>query len=49
MHQGQAFGESVDTVHRGESGDETVVLLVTYAGTPGIPTSIPTKGEKEEY
>jgi quercetin dioxygenase-like cupin family protein len=49
MHQGQAFGESVDTVHRGESGDETVVLLVTYAGTPGIPASIPTKGEKEEY
>ncbi|WP_084080774.1 cupin domain-containing protein [Edaphobacter aggregans] len=49
MHQGQAFGESVDTAHRGESGDETVVLLVTYAGTPGIPPSIPTKGEKEEY
>ena len=31
------------------TGDETVVLLVTYAGTPGIPTSILTKSEEEEY
>ena len=49
IHQGQALGESVDTVHRGESGDEPAVLLITYAGTPDVPTSIPAKGEKAEY
>ncbi len=49
VHQGQAFAESVDDVHRGESGEEPAVLLVTYAGTPGISTSIPAKGEKAEY
>lgn len=49
VHQGQAVGESVDVVHRGESGDEPTVLLITYAGTRGVPTSIPAKGEKPEY
>lgn len=49
VHQGQAVGESVNVVHRGESGDEPAVLLITYAGTPGIPTSIPAKGEMPEY
>ena len=49
VHQGQAVGESVDLVHRGESGDEPTVLLITYAGTPGVPTSIPAKGERAEY
>ncbi len=49
FHQGQAFAESVDDVHRGEAGDEPAVLLITYAGTAGIPTSIPVKGEKPEY
>ena len=49
VHQGQAVGESVDVVHRGESGDEPTVLLITYAGTPGVRTSIPAKGEQAEY
>ena len=49
VHQGQAVGESVDDVHRGESGNEPTVLLITYAGTPGVPTSVPAKGEKPEY
>ncbi len=49
IHQGEAFAESVDAVHRGETGDEPAVLLITYAGTPGVPTSIPAKGEKPEY
>lgn len=49
VHQGQAVGESVDDVHRGESGNEPAVLLITYAGTPGVPTSVPAKGEKAEY
>lgn len=49
VHQGQAVGESVDDGHRGESGDEPTVLLITYAGTPGVPTSVPAAGEKAEY
>jgi quercetin dioxygenase-like cupin family protein len=49
VHQGQAVGESVDDVHRGESGNEPAVLLITYAGTPGVPTSNPAKEEKAEY
>jgi quercetin dioxygenase-like cupin family protein len=49
LHQGQAVGESVDDVHRGEAGDQPAVLLITYSGTPGVPTSIPAKGEKAEY
>ena len=49
VHQGQAVGESVDDVHRGETGDETTVLIITYAGSPGIPTSVPAPGEKPEY
>src|SRR5271169_1101815 len=31
VHQGQAVGESVDDIHRGESGDEPTVLIITYA------------------
>jgi quercetin dioxygenase-like cupin family protein len=49
VHQGQAVAESVDDVHRGEAGDEPAVLLISYAGTPGVPTSVPAKGEKAEY
>ncbi len=49
FHPGEAFAESVDDVHRGESGSEPVVLIVTYAGTQGVPTSTPVKGEKPEY
>jgi quercetin dioxygenase-like cupin family protein len=49
VHQGQAVAESVNDVHRGEAGDEPAVLLITYAGTPGVPTSVPAKGEKAEY
>jgi quercetin dioxygenase-like cupin family protein len=49
FHQGEAFAETVNDVHRGETGDEPVVLLITYSGTPGTPTSIPAKGEQKEY
>jgi quercetin dioxygenase-like cupin family protein len=49
VHQGDAFAESVDDVHRGEAGDEPVVLLITYAGTPGEPTTVPVKGQPAEY
>jgi quercetin dioxygenase-like cupin family protein len=49
FHEGQAFAETVDDVHRGVSGDTPLVVLITYAGTPGTPTSIPVRGEKAEY
>jgi quercetin dioxygenase-like cupin family protein len=49
FHQGEAFAETVNDIHRGETGDEPVVLLVTYSGTPGVPTTIPAKGEQKEY
>ncbi|GBQ26116.1 hypothetical protein AA12717_2261 [Gluconacetobacter sacchari DSM 12717] len=48
-HAGEAFGESVDDIHRGQAGDTQTVLLITYAGTPGVPTSIPIKGQLPEY
>jgi quercetin dioxygenase-like cupin family protein len=49
FHTGQAFAETVNDVHRGVSGDTPTVLLITYAATPGVPTSIPVKGEMKEY
>ena len=48
-HAGESFAESVDTEHRGEAGPDGAVLLITYAGIPGMPTSIPAKGERPEY
>jgi quercetin dioxygenase-like cupin family protein len=49
FHAGQAFAETVDDVHRGVSGDTPTVLIVTYAGVAGTPTSIPVKGGIREY
>ena len=46
---GEAFAETVNDVHRGVTGDTPTVLLITYAGVAGTPTSIPVKGEKAEY
>lgn len=34
---GQAASETVDTFHRGVAGNEPVVLIVFYAGSPGVP------------
>jgi quercetin dioxygenase-like cupin family protein len=48
-HAGESFAESVNAEHRGEAGENGAVLLLTYAGTPGTPTSIPAHGEKPEY
>jgi quercetin dioxygenase-like cupin family protein len=48
-HEGQAFAESVDRVHRGETGKGPAVLLITYAGIVGQPTSVAVKGELPEY
>jgi quercetin dioxygenase-like cupin family protein len=33
---GQAVAETVDTFHRGIAGNEPVVLIVFYAGSPGV-------------
>ena len=49
FHAGEAFAESVDDVHRGVAGGTPVVLILTYSGVAGTPTSIPAKGEKAEY
>jgi quercetin dioxygenase-like cupin family protein len=48
-HAGETFAESVNDEHRGEAGPNGAVLLITYAGIPGMPTSIPAKGENPEY
>jgi quercetin dioxygenase-like cupin family protein len=36
---GQAVPETVDTMHRGITGDKPVELVVFYAGTTGMPLS----------
>jgi len=36
---GQALSETVDTLHRGVTGDEPVVLIVFYAGNSGTPVT----------
>jgi quercetin dioxygenase-like cupin family protein len=36
---GQAVAETVDSVHRGMTGAEPVVLIVFYSGTPNLPLS----------
>lgn len=46
---GEAFTESVDDVHRGRSGPEPTVLIITYSGTPGVPTFKAEAGQKPEY
>lgn len=33
---GQAVSETIDTFHRGVAGNEPVVLIVFYAGSPGL-------------
>jgi quercetin dioxygenase-like cupin family protein len=34
---GQAVPETVNTLHRGTTGDQPVVLIVFYAGVKGMP------------
>ena len=36
---GDAVAEMIDSQHRGVTGDEPVVLIVFYAGAPGMPLS----------
>jgi hypothetical protein len=46
---GQGFAESVNSSHRGVTGDRQAVVIVTYSGVEGTPLSIPDKGEKAEF
>ena len=45
---GTAFTESVGSVHRGSTGAEAAVVIVTYAGVPGAPLSTPVDPESGE-
>ena len=36
---GEVVTETVNSIHRGITGDEPVVLIVFYPGTPGMPIS----------
>jgi quercetin dioxygenase-like cupin family protein len=36
---GQGIAETVNSIHRGITGAEPVVLIVFYPGTPGLPVS----------
>jgi quercetin dioxygenase-like cupin family protein len=36
---GQAVAETVDSIHRGITGAEPLVVIVFYPGTPGLPVS----------
>lgn len=46
---GQGFAESVNSSHRGVTGDRQAVVIVTYSGVEGTPLSIPDEGEKAEF
>ena len=39
---GQAVSETVDSIHRGISGAEPLVIIVFYSGTTGMPLSTAT-------
>jgi quercetin dioxygenase-like cupin family protein len=36
---GQAAAETVDSIHRGITGAEPLVIIVFYPGTPGMPVT----------
>jgi quercetin dioxygenase-like cupin family protein len=46
---GDAFTEQVGPEHRGYTDDEACTVILTYAGTPDLPTSVPAPGEKPAY
>jgi quercetin dioxygenase-like cupin family protein len=43
FHAGQALAECVNATHRGYTTDQPAVLIVFYAGAPGVPLSIKEK------
>jgi len=40
VRAGEAFAESVGSVHRGYTGDEPAEILATYSGREGLPLSV---------
>lgn len=44
---GQAFAESVNNVHRGITGSEPTVVIVTYAGSQDQPLSVQVPDESK--
>lgn len=40
FHAGEAFPESIDDTHRGTTGAEETVVIVTYASVEGLPLSV---------
>jgi quercetin dioxygenase-like cupin family protein len=49
VRAGEAFAESINSVHRGIAGDTPTVVLLTYAGVTGAATSNPVQGGMQEY
>jgi quercetin dioxygenase-like cupin family protein len=49
VRAGEAFNEQVGTEHRGVTDDEPCIVVVTYAGMSGMPTSVPAAGGSPEY
>jgi quercetin dioxygenase-like cupin family protein len=41
---GEAFGESVDDIHRGFTQDEPAEIVCVYAGVAQMPLSVPADG-----
>ncbi|MDN3693977.1 cupin domain-containing protein [Chryseobacterium tructae] len=41
VREGEAVPETVNLVHKGQTGDKGVTLIVFYAGTPGVPITEP--------
>ena len=46
---GDALNEQVGAEHRGSTDDEPCVIVVTYSGASGVPTSMPAAGEAAPY
>ena len=40
LHAGEALAETVDTTHRGFTTNESVELIVFYAGQIGLPLTV---------
>jgi len=45
----EAVIEQVGAEHRGFTDDEPCVVIVTYAGTPGMPRSVASPGEESGH
>lgn len=49
FHAGEAFNESINIAHRGFTTDESVDVIIFYAGAKGDELSVPLPGEESEY